>query len=97
MKTTINSSAFVQAFSDYGREDQFTYAALVALYAYITELEEDCGEQVELDVIALCCEFSEYESFEEIQENYADIETLEDLYDHTQVIQFNGGIIIQDF
>ena len=97
MKTTLNSTDFIQAFNAYGREDQFTHAALRALYDYLTDLEEDCDMEIELDVIALCCEFSEYESLEELQENYTDIASLEDLYDHTQVIEFNGGLIIQDF
>ena len=97
MKTTINSTDFIQAFNAYGRGDQFSYAALRALYDYLTDLEEDCDMEIELDVIALCCEFSEYESLEELKENYSDIDTLEDLYEHTQVIEFNGGLIIQDF
>jgi len=97
MRKTISESGFRNAFTDYGREDNFSHAGLRALYNYLIELEEDCDMNIELDVIALCCEYSEYEDLEEIQANYNDIETLEELRDRTQVIEFDGGVIIQDF
>lgn len=56
---TIDSfSQFQDAFRRMGRHDQFSYEALKALYAYL----EDMGEDYELDVIGLCCEFSEIDS-----------------------------------
>ena len=97
MKTTVSKSDFRDAFRDYNREENFTYEGLGALYDYLTELEEDTGEEMELDVIAICCDFSEYEDLEEIQSEYSDIEDLDDLRDHTTVIEFDGGIIIQAF
>ena len=59
----------------------------------------------ELDVIAICCEFTEYDNFQDFQDVYqmGSIKTLEDLEEHTQVIPiYNGdklteGFIIQDF
>ena len=97
MKTTVSKSDFRDAFRDYNREENFTYEGLGALYDYLTELEEDTGEEMELDVIAICCDFSEYGDLEEIQSEYSDIEDLDDLRDHTTVIEFDGGIIIQAF
>ena len=60
-------------------------------------MSKDIGEIIELDTVALCCEYSEYEDLAELQENYTDIKDLEDLQNNTQVIEFDGGIIIQDF
>ena len=62
MKQTINFSQFTDAFTSYGRDDQFSYDGLKALFDYLEQLEDDCGTDFELDVIALCCEFSEYDS-----------------------------------
>jgi hypothetical protein len=96
---TIDQNDFRQAFIAYGRGDQFSYEGLNALFDYLEELSEDIGESIELDVIALCCEFSEYADLEEIKGEYfsTTLDSLDDLRDHTQTIQFKTGIIIQDF
>ena len=96
---TIDIYDFRRAFADYDRADQFSYEGLGALFEWLDELSEDTGTPYELDVIALCCEFTEYSDLTEIQANYSstDIESIEDLRDHTSVIEFDGGIIIQDF
>ena len=96
MIQTINFSQFCDSFSD-TYKNNFTYEGKRALFDYLEEYEESTGEKIELDTIALCCEYSEYENLEEVQANYTDIKSLEDLQDHTQVIEFDGGIIIQDF
>ena len=90
---------FRRAFADYNRADQFSYEGLGALFDWLDELAEDTDTPYELDVIALCCEFTEYKNFEEIYDNYSntEIENIEDLRDHTSVIEFDGGIIIQNF
>ena len=61
---------FHDAFVRMGRKSQFSYEGRAALYGYLTELAEDTGGPVELDVIALCCEFTEYESIEEYNTEY---------------------------
>lgn len=94
---TVTENRFHDAFSI--RPDNFTYAGRNALYAYLYDLSEDMGQPIELDVIALCCEYAEYADFEEIQEEYSnlELESLEELGQHTTVIEFRGGIIIQQF
>lgn len=96
---TIDLYDFRRAFADYDRADQFSYEGLEALFDWLEELSVETGEPYELDVIALCCEFTEYSDLSEIQANYSstDIDSIEDLRDHTSVIEFDGGIIIQDF
>jgi len=54
MKQTINSSDFMQAFHSYNRYDQFGYEALNILFEYF----EDVNPDMELDVIAICCDYS---------------------------------------
>jgi hypothetical protein len=65
------------------RPDNFSYDGLTALFNYLEELEEDTDNKQELDVIALCCEYTEYESLEEFhkefdKEDYPDIESIQD-------------------
>jgi len=80
-------------------KNNFSYKGLKSLYNYLVDLEEDTGDNIEFDPVAICCEYSEYKNLEEIKNNYNDIETIEDLRDHTQVIEISGSdkIIIQDF
>jgi hypothetical protein len=98
MKKTINLYEFREGFRIRERKN-FSYEGLEALYNYLEEYEEETGEAVEFDPIALCCEFSEYENLKELQENYSDIETMEDLRNNTQVIEIPGSdrFIIQDY
>lgn len=75
----------------------FTYNGASALYKYLTDLEEDIGEQIQFDHVAIRCDYSEYKTLDEILDQYDNINTLDDLIDNTTVIDFDGGFIIQDF
>ena len=78
MKTTVNRYDFKRAFADAGRKDQFSYDGLTALFEYLEQLEQDTGEELELDVIALCCDYSE-DTPEAIAANYSiDIEGMDE-------------------
>ena len=67
---SINSVyQFQEAFRLAGRDDQFSYEGLEDLFDYLDNLSEDTGEPIELDVVALCCEYYEG-SIEEIIANY---------------------------
>jgi hypothetical protein len=67
MKMTINSATqFADQFRDYGRGDNFSYDALHALYEWYEELDPD----MELDVIAICCDWYEYESITEAYRDF---------------------------
>lgn len=84
-------------------KNNFSYNGLTALFNWMEEYEESTGEQVEFDMIAICCEFSEYDNLEEFKESYSDgevsrITSVEELEDWTTVIMIPGGsFIIQDF
>ena len=67
------------------------------MFDWLSEMSNDCTEPYELDVIALCCEFTEYSDLAEIKQAYNTINTIDDLHDRTIAIEFDGGIIIQDF
>ena len=97
MKQEINFNQFVDSFQgDY--KNNFSYAGKRALFDYLDELEESCGIVVELDPIAFCVEYTEYEDLKELQENYNDIESIEDLEMHTTVIMVDDeSFIIADY
>jgi hypothetical protein len=69
MKTTVSVLQFLEAFRRYDRFDQFGSAALRSLFSYLEELEEETGQEIELDVIALCCNYS-VSTVEEIAIDY---------------------------
>lgn len=58
MKQSVNFSAFVDAFHAFDRYDQFGYSALRVIFDYLEEYEDSCGVEVELDVIAICCDYT---------------------------------------
>lgn len=77
------------------RPEQFTYAALSALYDHLDDTGD--AEQVELDVIAICCDFSQYRDVEEVLQAYR-LESREELEENTIVIDCTDGtIIVQNF
>lgn len=80
------------------RPDNFSYDGLFALFEYFEDIEAQTGEPMKLDVIAICCDFAEYESLEEMQRSYPDYKTEEDFADQTLVLPLeNGGYVIQQF
>jgi hypothetical protein len=80
-------------------KNNFSYEGKKALYEYLTEYEESTGEQIELDIVALCCDYTEYENIEAVKENYTNIKNLEDLQDYTQGIAIKGTdrLIVANF
>ena len=93
----VNFSDFRQAFHNHDRGNQFSYEGLKALFDYLEEQERDTGEEMELDVIALCCEYSEYKSFEEFRHDYPAVDTMEALKELSTVVEFDGGFLIHAF
>ena len=100
MIDTITKSSFQDAFHKMGRGEQFSYEGLLALFDWFEELEDQGNEQMELDVIAICCNFSEYENLKEFQNDYGDeYESLEDIENSTTLIKIEDeeGFIVQQF
>ena len=68
MKKTINLYQFRDAFMDI-RPDSFSYEGLELLFNWFDEYEDSTGEEMELDVIAICCEWEE-STIDEVINNY---------------------------
>tara|TARA_Y100000361_G_scaffold118248_1_gene109584 strand:- start:754 stop:1065 length:312 start_codon:yes stop_codon:yes gene_type:complete len=103
MIRTITEFDFVKSFDDVNRSSNFTIAGRKALFNHFEEINPD----MELDPIAICCEYTEYASLEEWKQDYGyepydededDEDALDFLIDQTMVLELaNGGIIIQAY
>jgi len=105
MKESVTFCDFTDRFKAI-RPDNFSYDGLKALYDWLEEYEDSTDQEIELDVIALCCDFSEY-TLDELQSDYGDYasekwddmdEATEWLNDHTMVIPVDSNtVIVQAF
>lgn len=112
MYETVNQSRFLDVFRQV-RPNQFSRNALVALFDYLDQLEQDLGEETEFDPIALCTEWTEYADPIEAAEAYgweapeipegeerddtSDRKAFGYLQDNTHVIDFEGGVLVLNF
>ena len=87
MKTTVNLYDFRDAFQKV-RPNNFSYEGLEILFNAIEETEEETNQEFDLDVIALCCEFSEMTELE-IRDAYG----LEDHQSSTEFLNNNTWVI----
>ena len=104
MKQTINLSQFRDEFNAI-RPNNFTFEGLEILYDYVEEMIPD----FDLDVIALCCDFSEGTVEELIRDFSIDCDDVEDdeidahvldyINDHSVVlgVTYDGSIVYQNF
>lgn len=99
MYQSVSLWNFQDAFQSMDRKDNFSYEGLKALFEYLEEYEDSTGEQIELDVIAICSEYTEYDSFEDFTDDHGgDYEDIDELENYTQVIRVGRyGLIVQDF
>ena len=105
MKQTVNLSGFRDAFQKMDRTNQFSYECLEWLFDHCEELERDLGEDYELDVIALCCDFTQ-STYEDINNDY-ELELNDDnlhkgvidyLEENTSIVNYdNATVLFQQF
>ena len=89
MTQTVSKSDFIDQFRVMDRLDNFSYEARGLLFDYLEQYEEDCGEELEMDVIAVCCEYSE-DSADSIAANYMDAEDYAEFKELSEDEQIDG-------
>jgi hypothetical protein len=98
MHQSINLHDFREAFRNYGRSNNFSYDGLEILFDGLEQYEEDTGTPVELDVIALCCDYNEADLDEinqDYQQEFADLdEAMEWLQDQTWIVGYTAETVI---
>lgn len=105
MKTTVSEYQFVDSFRLCGRETQFSVPARYALFEHFEIIEQYQDAEIQLDPIGICCEWAEYPSALKAandfgfkgNENDTEEAALDWLYEQTQVVPFDGGLVIQQF
>jgi hypothetical protein len=96
MHQNINLHQFREAFRTMGRATQFSYDGLEILFDHFEEMEDSLGHSIELDVIAICCDYSE-ETPEAIAGSYSiEIDGLEedDIADQVREYLIQSGAYI---
>ena len=105
MHQSINAYQFLDAFVQMGRKDQFSYDGFGILFDYLEQVEDATGESIELDVIALCCDYNE-DKWLDVAKNYSiDVSHCEDdeelretvldyLNDNTAVCGYDDDIVV---
>ena len=103
MIQTISLNDFIHAFEQMGRAKSWSMAGLTALFDHLEECE-DPSNPMELDVVGIDCEYSEYNDLEELKQDYDygcledDDEILEHFREETLVLELdNGGLVIQTY
>jgi hypothetical protein len=90
----ISQSEFIDCFQRSGRGEQFSYSGLCTLYDWLEESDPD----YELDVIGLCCDFTEYENLEAYNKENDPVDDIDDIERETFVIKIDSeSFIIQNF
>ena len=75
---TFNENDFINEFRLYNRLNNFSFKGLHILFESLEQTAIDCEMNIEMDVIALCCEYSE-DSITDIINNY-DIDLSDESY-----------------
>ena len=94
MIQTVTEHDFVSAFLDWDTyKDCFSYEGLKSLFEYFENLIEETGKQIELDVVAISCEYEEFDDVDELERVWG--RSLEKVQEVTTVIPVgNTGKII---
>ena len=97
MITHVTQTDFIDTFRNSTTyKNNFSYDGLIALFEYLEDLEEDTGEQINFDMVGLCCDYSEYSNVENFINDYQDYqemsytEIMSGLREYTEVIEFEG-------
>lgn len=92
MYQKITKSMFHDAFRNYGRLENFSYEGREALFDFLEECHEDEEVGLELDIISLCCDYSQ-DKIENVLKNYS-LSSLEELHENTVVVWSNDEEVL---
>ena len=67
---SISQSEFIDMFTEYSRENNFSYYSKIALYEYYDNYSNEMDEPYTLDIIDICCTWDECSSMAETINEY---------------------------
>ena len=90
---TVNENQFIDDLmgDDYA---SWTYDEAEALFDYYEDLSEGLGEDIELDRVAIRCEWERAHDIDEVIDVYSEVNSLDDLHEHTVVIEMDEGRLL---
>lgn len=108
MKQSITFGQFVDAFHAHDRYDSFGYNGLRIIFDYLEDYEDQTGEELELDVIAICCDYNMMDIEDIVKEYRIDVTDVDEddvaeyvldyLNEHTMVLgQCVDGVVFACF
>ena len=68
---TVNPSDLYHLACKMGRGDNFGYEGWRVIGDYLEELSEDIGEDIEVDIIAICCDYGMADSVEDFADQHS--------------------------
>lgn len=83
-----NASELQKMFVNYDRADNFSYEGIEAMYNFLME----CCPDTVIDIIGLCCQFSEYDSLSDAAKEYG--VTRREMRDNYLVIDCSNGHVL---
>lgn len=93
MKTTVYFDDFNRAFQEC-RPNNFSVEGLNIIWGYLEEYENSTGEDVELDVIAICCDFCEADIDDIINDYSIEIDVDKDKFEQVfDYIEYHSNVI----
>lgn len=88
MKQSVNLNDFIDAFKAYDRYDGYGYEALKVIFDYLEQYEDETGQEIELDVVSICCDFNA-ENYTDIAQNYSiDLDGLDEDEAKSAVVEY---------
>ena len=90
---TVSLYDFRQAFVTANRHENFSYEGLELIFDHLEALSDDISESIDLDVIAICCEYSECTIAEYIEDYSMDVTNL---VDYVLLLDAIKGCMIKD-
>ena len=104
MKVTLTTNEIIhQLYADHN--SSWSYYGAIALAKWLEEMEEEAGEEHELDLVALRCDFAEYTSAIDVCVEYGlnantEQDAIDILREKTIVIKVSdscNSVIVQNF
>jgi len=99
MYYTVSFNEFMDLLKKAGR-DYYSYDGYRAIFDYLREIEEETGNDIEVDPIAISSHFTEYNDIDTFNSDYDEqYKTIGEISDEYEVLHLPNGnfIIAEDF
>ena len=99
MKATVFKDDFIKMNREIS-PDSFSIWGLEALFNWFEQFEEDTGEEIEIDPVAIRCEWNECKNWDDFKRNWGyNVTSMDELEETTTVVPTNylGGFLFVAF